>query len=437
MMEMDKFNTDIWNLKDFKEYFEQGNLNLEPDYQRSRVWSDDQRYGLIDSLMQSFPIGLVMLNVIPIVEDDVAVNKYDVVDGQQRIRTVLEYMLGSEEWAKLTKREDFQPFSSLKAALQRKIYGYKVPIALMTKFEDDEITEIFNRLQEGKALKPGEKLKAITASKAYPFIKDLAQHKIFAERQQNRDAHWMLAAAFFKAAYSKEMFSRIEYQNLQKFMKESILDDAQAERARTQVWKTLNFTEKVIREAKELWPVFVRFEQTARTLKWLFIVLSMLLDEYGISGKEPAVAEGVVDYYKAISVEKSSEWTEYLNTGRTGRVDTEEVRACIAEIKNRILNATAADPKDPERNFTKSQREEIFRQGKGKCAVCGTKLSKTNFHADHVRPHSKGGRTEVSNGRALCNACNTSLGNSWRDEFGLKLIPKNVSAVMSGNWRTP
>jgi uncharacterized protein with ParB-like and HNH nuclease domain len=159
MMEMDKFNTDIWNLKDFKEHYEQGNINLKPDYQRSRVWSDDQRFALIDSLLQSFPIGLVMLNVIPSVEDDVAINKYDVVDGQQRIRTLLEYMLGLEDWAKSVKRDGFQPFTNLKAALQRRIYSYKVPVALMTKFEDDEITEIFNRLQEGKALKPDENSK--------------------------------------------------------------------------------------------------------------------------------------------------------------------------------------------------------------------------------------------------------------------------------------
>lgn len=431
MMEMDKFSTDIWNLKDFKEHYEQGNINLKPEYQRSRVWSDDQRYGLIDSLMQSFPIGLVMLNVIPVVEDEIAVNKYDVVDGQQRIRTLLEYMLGFEDWAKSTKHEDFQPFSSLKAALQRKIYGYKVPVALMTKFEDDEISEIFNRLQEGKALKPGEKLKALTTSKVYGFVKELTQHKIFAERQQNRDAHWMLAAAFFKAAYSKEMFSRIEYQNLHVFMKESTLDEKQAERARAQVWKALNYVERVIRDTKEQWPDFVRFEQTARTLKWLFIVVSILLEEYGISGKEPSVAQGVVDYYKAIGVERSSEWTEYLNTGRTGRVDTEQVRACIAELKNRILNASGAEPKDLERNFTKAQREEIFRIFKGKCAICGTKLSKTNFHADHIQPHSKGGKTELSNGRALCSGCNTSLGNTWREEFGLRISSKKSQAATS------
>ena len=92
MMEMDKFNADWWPIKEFREQHETGHLNLQPDYQRSRVWSDEQRYSLIESVSQGFPIGLVMLNVIDGVEDDVPVKHYDVVDGQQRIRTIIEYM---------------------------------------------------------------------------------------------------------------------------------------------------------------------------------------------------------------------------------------------------------------------------------------------------------------------------------------------------------
>jgi hypothetical protein len=41
-MEMDKFSADRWNLEEFKEQFEMGDINLQPDYQRSRVWSDEQ-----------------------------------------------------------------------------------------------------------------------------------------------------------------------------------------------------------------------------------------------------------------------------------------------------------------------------------------------------------------------------------------------------------
>ena len=208
-MEMDKFNSDWWTLKWFREQFELGNLNLKPEYQRSRVWVDDQRFALIDSIMQGFPIGLVMLNVIDHVEDEIAIKKYDVVDGQQRIRTILEYLLGSESWAKSEKRPDFTPFGKQKSTLQNVIQAYKVPVALMTKFDDDDISEIFSRLQEGKALKPGEKLKALTTSKVYPQLKILASHKIFDLSEgglKNRDSHWMLSTAFLKSGLTGDLF---------------------------------------------------------------------------------------------------------------------------------------------------------------------------------------------------------------------------------------
>ena len=45
----------------------------------------------------------------------------------------------------------------------------------------------------------------------------------------------------------------------------------------------------------------------------------------------------------------------------------------------------------------------------GLCSSCKKKLSK-GFHADHVIPHSLGGRTITSNGQALCPKCNIKKG---------------------------
>jgi len=421
---MDKVSLDFWSLKEFREKYEMGRLNVKPAYQRSRVWTDEQRYSLIESLSQGFPIGLVMLNVIDGVEDDVPVKNYDVVDGQQRIRTIIEYMTASEGWAAVHSRREFQPFTRLKLAVQQNFYGYKVPIALMLKFDDDEINEIYTRLQSGKPLKPGEKLKSMTSASLYSSVKNVTEHRIFDlldGAMKVRDSHWMLATAFFKAVYTEDLFGRLEYANLHRFMKETKLESRQNLRTVENIRKVLNFEQRAILDALEIWPEFSRYARTARTFKWLFFSLYSLLDQYGITGKERDVAEGAVAYYRSIEEEHTPEWTGYLATGRTGRVDTEDVKACIAELSNRIINATNADPKDPQRSFNRSQRQEIFEQSGGRCNSCKTSLSKSNFHADHIRPHSHGGPTKISNGRALCSACNRRIGNRWREDFHLTI----------------
>jgi len=58
---------------------------------------------------------------------------------------------------------------------------------------------------------------------------------------------------------------------------------------------------------------------------------------------------------------------------------------------------------DPRRLFTPRQRAEIFLAAHGRCAKCGNKLG-PDWQADHVLPWTLGGRTEISNGEALCRS---------------------------------
>jgi 5-methylcytosine-specific restriction endonuclease McrA len=61
------------------------------------------------------------------------------------------------------------------------------------------------------------------------------------------------------------------------------------------------------------------------------------------------------------------------------------------------------------RLFNKRQRlMMLFRQA-GRCAACSNRLS-AGFHADHVKPYSKGGQTVIQNGQALCPMCNLKKG---------------------------
>jgi hypothetical protein len=68
-------------------------------------------------------------------------------------------------------------------------------------------------------------------------------------------------------------------------------------------------------------------------------------------------------------------------------------------------------PKDSKRNFNDEEKWILWLRAGKKCLLCGTALPDyRSAHADHILPHAKGGKTELSNGRALCINCNLVKG---------------------------
>jgi superfamily II DNA or RNA helicase len=66
--------------------------------------------------------------------------------------------------------------------------------------------------------------------------------------------------------------------------------------------------------------------------------------------------------------------------------------------------------RDQRRRFGKFERFALWAAEGGLCAECGDELQ-PGWHADHVLPFSKGGITDVTNGRATCPTCNLQKGN--------------------------
>ncbi|TGT56615.1 RNA helicase [Mesorhizobium sp. M00.F.Ca.ET.170.01.1.1] len=75
------------------------------------------------------------------------------------------------------------------------------------------------------------------------------------------------------------------------------------------------------------------------------------------------------------------------------------------------------------RLFSLRQRFILSLVSGGRCKECGKRLSKS-FHADHVVPFSKKGKTALLNGQALCEECNLKKGSKM-----LKLRPWQSEAL--------
>ena len=72
-----------------QDHYKAGRLELRPPFQRKPVWTDKQRSFLIESVLMEIPIPEVYVQVTQL-ED--GAEQYGVVDGQQRLRTILQFV---------------------------------------------------------------------------------------------------------------------------------------------------------------------------------------------------------------------------------------------------------------------------------------------------------------------------------------------------------
>ncbi|HOE13243.1 MAG TPA: DUF262 domain-containing protein, partial [bacterium] len=74
-------------IQEFVLLFENGQLNLEPGFQRDSVWTLSDRKKLIESIFHRYPMPSVFLYK----RTDAGKLQYDVIDGKQRLESILMF----------------------------------------------------------------------------------------------------------------------------------------------------------------------------------------------------------------------------------------------------------------------------------------------------------------------------------------------------------
>lgn len=72
-----------WTIETILNQIEQGNIELNPRFQRRNAWTDEKRSMLIDSILKGYPIPEIVL-----AEDLRQRNSFIVIDGKQRLMTI-------------------------------------------------------------------------------------------------------------------------------------------------------------------------------------------------------------------------------------------------------------------------------------------------------------------------------------------------------------
>lgn len=69
------------------------------------------------------------------------------------------------------------------------------------------------------------------------------------------------------------------------------------------------------------------------------------------------------------------------------------------------------------RNIPQSVKFKVFRRDNQVCQKCGKNTGFEEINFDHIIPWSKGGSSDESNIRLLCETCNKKRGNKYADEY--------------------
>lgn len=80
------------NIKEFLGMIKDGDVTLQPVYQRNECWKDDKKVKFIYSILSGYaeliPPFYYAINVDP----ETCVDKYKCIDSQQRTRTIIDFV---------------------------------------------------------------------------------------------------------------------------------------------------------------------------------------------------------------------------------------------------------------------------------------------------------------------------------------------------------
>ena len=354
-----------------------GKLTIQPEYQRNYIYADGKRdVAVIQSILKGYPIGLIYFT-------KVAEDKYEILDGQQRITSIGRFLTG--KFPILDDHGMQQYFSGLAENMQRKILDTKLTIYECSGTES-EIKEWFKTINiVGVPLNEQELLNAIYSG---PFV-TLAKAE-FSNSQNANIQKW--------SAYINGDIKRQDYLHtaLMWVSKGNIDDYMSRHRYDTNITELKTYFNSVIDWVSS---VFQDVESEMRGLNW-----GAFYERFHANAYDPnEVHDKLKALYADFFVKNRKGVFEYI---LGGCVDTKllDIRIFDDVTKQTVY----------ERQTTAAEAT-----GVSNCPLCamGNDSNKSRIYklkemdADHVTAWSNGGATDISNCTMLCATHNRAKGN--------------------------
>lgn len=356
-----------------------GKLVIQPEYQRNYIYCDlHKEEAVIDSVLNDYPLGLLYFVKV---NDD----KYEVLDGQQRITSLGRFLTG--KFAVKDENGMEQYFSGLDKSKQEKILNHKLTIYIC-EGEEWEIKKWFEIINiAGVPLNEQELLNAIYSG---PFVS--SAKAVFSNSNNPQMQKW---GSYIKGEPKRQEVLRTALswvakgeKNIDSYMSQHRQDD--------NITELQSYFDSVIDWAKG---VFGAPYEKMKGLRWGELYEKYHTQSYDTEKVRVRVEELLEDTF----VQDKKGIFEYILGGEQDKL---------------LLNVRIFDDSIKNKKYAE-QTKKAEKEGHSNCPYCAmsenankTRIWKLNeMDADHVAAWSKGGETTIENCEMLCKTHNRAKGN--------------------------
>lgn len=425
-----KYTEDLHSVGDLVEQFQKNALLVNPEYQRGAVWTERQQGKFLDSIFREYPVPAVFIRAIEHQGLRGTHSTFELIDGQQRLRALSDFLtdklrlpsLAGPDRLRLPARVAAQPaywtgrtWIELTPELQTKLREAKFRVFVVEHpTEDDEVRDLFIRLQAGTAL-TRQQIRDAWPGPMSPFVESIggkgrhgAKSALLSmvDKRGDRDADddatdsWVghrqtcgqLLSVFLARERDAYARARISADDLDELYHETSAFDPAGEVAR-RFREALNASERVFELAAE--------RHAGRKTKWKKVHIF-------------AVFLVVQDVQRSQLVPLSDANLRTLGTvmmqmdeqPRQNRVRFSS--SAISQWGDALREAffKEAGRLDPERAFSSEQQESLRNKANGKCQICDNPVGEADAEYDHFPvPWAMCGPTTIENGRLVHRAC--------------------------------
>jgi len=457
-----------FELRDFREYPDM--FILRPPYQRyPRVWKSKMKEQFLDSLFRGYYIPKIVLREIRLAGDKI---KYEVIDGQQRITTILEFFDDNSNLKLPSSLKDLDPelptkkykkLSPEKRAWIDKQISLKADIIKNIADKDNLeflriASELFFNLQQGEPLTKIESYHSKLGSNVRNFVSLYAddysfdydkyepiednkhKHPFFKkilEMENDRMQHLLLLTRFLMVEFAdgptevgKENFENFF---LEKHPLKSKIERIDKEFMNLQEVKDCLSNLNILADIYKNNPM-IDEQNGVKYLRKEYFVLSLYLllrhlKRYYVFEKQQfkMFDEFSCKFYQRLI--KKDESDQDIMVFRDNRQQSKE----NLETRDRIIRKIFFEDnkgmvlKDTKRTFDEFDKIEIYTRDRGICKLCyeqslkegltseeaekKAKVSWSDYDADHIKPWISGGKSLPEAGQVLCHHHNRSKGS--------------------------